>query len=289
MFDFFRKRREFREDRENVFRLLDGYPEYVPPHQGNLDSDIYWTRAQAEENFTFFLGEKGKRIGYLRDYVKNFGINLRFTDEGLKEFSLWFHRYNGHFQYELVENKITNVYPWFLFNPEWQDGLRYLNLIFDISTYIGKYIVYFNPDSDWKLKIGRNTKGNNEDRNFFREYISNKNHLKIGIIRDFYPRNWVDAACMERYGFNYYKKNTNDRWSFWNDPTSLHRFVRCFANPSSNLVDPWYPDGDIAPMKFPASGPSKEQQKFLDRVMADENRYWAAKDAEALRNAGDAK
>lgn len=161
MFDFFWKRRQFREDRDKLFRLLDGYPEYVPPHRGKIDSDIHWTREQAEENFAFFLSEKGKRIEYLRDYVKNFGLDLRFTDAGLKDLSLWFHRYNGHFYYEIKEAKYDYIYPWHIFNPEWRNALRILNLMNDICAYIGDHIVYFNPESEWKLTNGRNTKRNN--------------------------------------------------------------------------------------------------------------------------------
>jgi hypothetical protein len=131
-------------------RKLRGYPLYDVPHK---QSERTMTEAQAQENFSYFMSVRLRRLAYFSGWLKdNFAINATLDGEGLMAVSNWADYYGGGLiQYE---GHVT-LEVWENYQPIWDAAYAGLNVIVDIGIFQGEYLIAKRPKLYWEIYRGR--------------------------------------------------------------------------------------------------------------------------------------
>src|SRR6516165_5085618 len=135
-------------DARRIRKLLEDYPVYHPPFPGDADTLIL---ENGRKNYEYYLENKEKRRDALRAFLSSFDTPLEFTDAGLAAVDTWVERYAGHL---ITQNGSLNARALMYFVREWTGTLRGLNVIWDLGTYAGDFIIKINPECYWMFGDG---------------------------------------------------------------------------------------------------------------------------------------
>lgn len=134
-------------DRRRLWAALSDYPEYAPPHRGKASLK----RAQAEENFDFFMSQRAARLAYLEKFLAGFSVPLRLEPEGLPPLDAWMLRYGG---FLIPPRGYDAIDALECYDPAWTGAYAGIDIIHDVSVFTGEYIIKFNHHARWALFVG---------------------------------------------------------------------------------------------------------------------------------------
>jgi hypothetical protein len=227
-----REPKQIVERRQVLSPALVDYPLYQPPHRQGPNclrrrdnqteeayvSYIYEHVARSDQNFLFFMEQRATRLAALQTFLGKFGVNASLDDTGLASVSAWFPD-NGYALANLRDPRVLQAF--YQMQTPWIEGLRGLNVLFDLGVYFGESLIKKQPRLHWKHTHGssdngvslgtgyeiegfhRKAKGNwldpgarilgccHNDLNelYFYSPIGSKNYdVLVGMVRDFSKR-----------------------------------------------------------------------------------------------------
>ena len=119
-------------------------------------------KREIRANFDYFLEQKAKRLEHLAKYMARFSIALRLERDALPALDGWLYRYGGH----LIPGGGEAVSALADYEPAWDGAFRGLNIVNDISTFAGDYVVSRNPNVRWDVWYGDGSKYDYEEKGF---------------------------------------------------------------------------------------------------------------------------
>jgi hypothetical protein len=143
----------FLYDEFRIRRSLRKYPAYSPPKPGMPALDL--NVLDGEENYKYFIENKGVRINCLAKFLEYFGASISIVDTNIHIVDLWMQRYSG---YLLRENSGANYISSRAFHPAWRGDFAGLNVIWDIGIFAGDCAIRINPNCAWFFNDGRRTR-----------------------------------------------------------------------------------------------------------------------------------
>lgn len=124
-------------------KLLPGYPVYAPVFPGFPATLL---PEQADANFERFMSTRAKRIDQLRDFLGKFHVILETSDTGLRKLDRWIARYGAFLAVQEIGGRSFDT-----FLPAWRDERLGQNVIFDLATFIGEFVIQRNPGLYWEV------------------------------------------------------------------------------------------------------------------------------------------
>jgi hypothetical protein len=155
-----RESKELIERRQALSPALVDYALYQPPHrqgpflrrrhdQTEQDFARYSQEyaAQSEQNFLYFMEQRATRIAALEAFLGNFGVSASLDDAGLASVSAWFSD-NDYALANLRDQTVVQAF--YQMQTPWTEGLRGLNVIFDLGIFLGESLIQKQPRLHWK-------------------------------------------------------------------------------------------------------------------------------------------
>lgn len=134
------------------------YPIYTPPHPA---AERTLSEPEAKENFSYFIETAEYRVQYLSNWLKYyFGIYLDYSKYGLLSMQDWMNMHGG----PLVARNEKILDGYINYDPKWEGDLRSCNIIYDIGTYIGQYLIKKRQFLKWEML--KSTSFESFDRDF---------------------------------------------------------------------------------------------------------------------------
>jgi hypothetical protein len=189
-----REPKELIERRQALSPALVDYPLYQPPHpqgpflrrrqdQAEEDFARYSQEytARSEQNFSFFMEQRPTRLAALQACLSKFGVSASLDDAGLVSLSTWF----ADNDFALVPNlrDQTVVQAFYQMQTPWLEGLRGLNVIFDLGIFLGESLIQKQPRLHWRYIPGLSNHGESFSTGY-----------KIEGFRGKTKVNWLDPA-----------------------------------------------------------------------------------------------
>lgn len=128
--------------RRRLGRAIADYPVYMAPHPGYLPTLL---DEQVEANFAHFMRTREQRIQNVIGFLSDFKIKLDPSLPHTKELDRWIWKY-GAFLTPRETGMAIRTH-----NPVWTGPWRGLNVVFDIATLLGEWIVQRNQNYKWGL------------------------------------------------------------------------------------------------------------------------------------------
>jgi hypothetical protein len=177
--------------------LLD-YPVCDPPHQG---IEMAMSHGQARENFEYFMSERLQRLEYLNTFMSHFGVSLSYTEPAKQQLDRWFWKYGGLLH---VEEKGASAFH--TRNPKWMGNRAGFNIIFDLGTLLGEWVIRENPFLFWEMNTEVPTGARKSDPQFQKPVIGG---LKAPARWRLYPIDNVFKTCRTLWQFSRLWRNRN--------------------------------------------------------------------------------
>ena len=219
-------------DRRRLWTALKDYPEYAPPHRGST----YLKRAQAEENFDFFMSQRATRLAYLEKFLARFSVPLKLEPEGLPPLDAWMLRYGGFLVPPIGYEAIGSLER---YDPAWTAAYAGMNIIHDVSVFAGEYIVKFNPHARWALFVGDGKRGAHEMMGYYHPCIFgiHPHHPGFNDIYPLYVADEIFDCCRgsrRRHEGSYDPSRGKEDWyRYWGDENELVRRLKYWADPEA--------------------------------------------------------
>lgn len=151
---------------------MSSYPIYTPPHRA---AEFTLSEKEASENFSHFIETSDERVNFLTEWLKSyFGVYLDYSKSGILSMQYWINMCGG----SLIGGNRGIWSSYINYAPRWVDDFRSCNIIYDIGTYIGNYLIVKRPFLKWEMIKG--TSFESFDRDF--EYYN-----KPGLVGSYYP------------------------------------------------------------------------------------------------------
>jgi hypothetical protein len=129
-------------------RALRNYPLYDPPHKAE---EYLLSRAQAQENFDYFMRTRQERMAFLMVWLqRNFRVTITMDADGVRALNRWGNKYAGLLQLKDTEGNPTDSF--FTYQPLWVDGNAGCNVLFDTGTLFGEIVIANLPKLHWALE-----------------------------------------------------------------------------------------------------------------------------------------
>lgn len=129
-------------------KVVSDYPVYSPPYPRNHSS---LTLRQAQENFSFFTDQKERRLRRFATFLAEFETAATLDNTGVQQVGRWVHRYGAHL---ITSDRRECPRTYYSFNPPWIGPYQGLNVVWDLATYAGDWIIAKNPFCAWELDLG---------------------------------------------------------------------------------------------------------------------------------------
>jgi hypothetical protein len=219
-------------DRRRLWTALKDYPEYAPPHRGKAKLK----RAQAEENFDFFMSQRATRLAYLEEFLAGFSVPLKLEPEGLPPLDAWMLRYGG---FLIPPRGFEPIGSLERYDPAWTGAHAGMNIIHDVSVFVGEYIVKFNPQARWALFVGDGTRSAREMMGYYHPCLFgiHPHHPRFNDTYPLYVAYEIFRCCEgseSRHDGTYMpSKGKADFYRKWGDENELVRRVKFWADPEA--------------------------------------------------------
>lgn len=157
-----REPKQLVERRQAMSTALLEYPLFEPPHrqgpnvlrrrEGQTEEEhLKYTHefvARSDQNFLYFMEQRATRLAALRAFLGTFGVDASLDDAGLASVSAWFPD-NG---YALVSGLRDHavIQRFYQMQTPWTEGLRGLNVIFDLGIFLGESLIQKQPRLHWE-------------------------------------------------------------------------------------------------------------------------------------------
>ena len=133
------------------------YPVYVSPHRA---AECALSEQMAQENFSHFVETSHDRVAALIEWLRlNFGVLADYSPSGLLSIQKWLNLYGGL----LVYNTKEMMSSYLRYDPKWEREFIGCNIIYDIGTFIGNYLILKRPFLKWEML--KNTSFESFDKN----------------------------------------------------------------------------------------------------------------------------
>jgi hypothetical protein len=131
-----------------LLRAVEGYPIYDPPH---MSAELRMPKAQALENFDYFMRVRLQRLEILRVWMRrNFRFDLTFEPKSAEWLDRWEQKYGAFLVADAAEEfKVFTSYQ-----PPWVGKYASYNVMFDIGIYVGEYVIAKRPNIHWAMYEG---------------------------------------------------------------------------------------------------------------------------------------
>lgn len=123
---------------------LPRYPVFTPP---NTTAERNVSEYLAQENFDYFIATMDSRLENLSRWMMGFSIFLDYSSDSVISLQKWMNRYGGLLAGHGVEYQ--ECYD--NYTPIWTGKFHGLNVIYDIGTYIGNYVINKRKSVSWKM------------------------------------------------------------------------------------------------------------------------------------------
>jgi hypothetical protein len=178
-------------------RALAGYPVYRPPHRGFPG---LMPEQQARENHAFFMAEKAGRVEGLKRLLAPFGVRLGFTGSTKDALDSWLASYAA-FLY-VPEDRCSFL----THEADWVGPRLGLNVILDVSIFIGDFAIHENPALRWDMDANTTPGSTRYDENFQRPALVPAEPVF------FFPRDLIYETytfCNSQCGASYWWKESH--------------------------------------------------------------------------------
>ncbi|GLS23806.1 hypothetical protein GCM10007874_68270 [Labrys miyagiensis] len=142
-------------------RALAGYPPYAPPIKGTV---AYLSTADGKTNFDVLMASKFERLGYLKIFLARQGVRLTSSPESTVDVATWFDRYGGYLL-PYRRNGLLSLWDtksrdhwyrvWTDHAVPWTGRWAGLNVILDITLYLGDRLIAAHPELQWKQYVSK--------------------------------------------------------------------------------------------------------------------------------------
>lgn len=214
-------------DRRKVWDTLPEYPVYSAPFSYGKVWKTIPSRNQIEQNYKYFLLQKADRLKHLAAYLARFSVELRLELGALPALGRWLYRYGGH----LVPDGGDVIFALARYEPAWVGEYHGLNIVNDVATFAGDYIVSKNKGARWDVWYGDGTKLSNEMEGFGMPCIFGLNHFgyrgHFSILREMHR-----CCAIVRYR----SKHGNVPAPPWDKPGEFERLLNHLGD--ANAPDP---------------------------------------------------
>jgi hypothetical protein len=128
-------------------RALQNYPLYDPPHKVE---ERLLSRAQADENFDYFMRVRLQRMADFRAWLRRyFRVTLTPDTRGVKTLSRWGNKYAGLLLQTKPTGGPTDAY--FTYQPSWTGANAGCNVVFDMGITLGEFVIANCPKFYWDV------------------------------------------------------------------------------------------------------------------------------------------
>src|SRR4051812_32360629 len=128
-----------------LWRVMKDYPLYDPPHK--LEERLL-SKAQAAENFDYFMRVRMHRMAYFRDWLRRyFRVRLTPDTKGVKALNRWGNKYAGLLLEAKPNGNPTDTY--FTYKPSWTGENAGCNVLFDMGITLGEFVIANCPRTRW--------------------------------------------------------------------------------------------------------------------------------------------
>ena len=128
-------------------RALSEYPPFDPPQKVE---ERLLSRAEAAENFDYFMRVRLDRLAYFRTWIdQRFGFKISLDESGVRELSHWGNEYAGFLLLKGPDGHPTSSY--FDYDPPWTGENVGLNVLFDMGIALGEAIIANCPKIHWDI------------------------------------------------------------------------------------------------------------------------------------------
>jgi hypothetical protein len=123
---------------------LRNYPLYDPPHK--VEERVL-PKELALENFEYFMRVRERRVQYFRIWLRrNFWTKVQADENGVSALNRWAVGYAGLL---LPDQRRPTAY--FAYDPPWTGEAAGCNVLFDMGTAFGEFIIAHCPKLRWEM------------------------------------------------------------------------------------------------------------------------------------------
>jgi hypothetical protein len=131
------------EQQSRVLDALTDYPPYAPPE---WNPNIQSGEEATNEYRAFFFENRDRRLEALRGFLAKFDVAFSLDDTEAAAVSAWCPLYADLLVDEFTKS-VFDAYHDFAWS--WTGTLLGLNVVFDLSLYVGECILYRNQKLKW--------------------------------------------------------------------------------------------------------------------------------------------
>jgi hypothetical protein len=206
-------------NRRKVWDALADYPIYSPPFRG---THPVLSQSEIKANYDYFLEQKSLRLEYLAKYLARFFVELHLSHEALPDLEKWLYRYGGYLIPGSAMRMALDGY-----GLTWLGEYHGVNIIYDISIFVGDFVVSKNKNARWDVWYGDGGKRDYEKEGFGQPCI-------FGLPHGYKGHYWIVRPILEYCrASNERRKRGRNVLSQWSKPGTLVRMLDYVADPNA--------------------------------------------------------
>src|SRR5689334_15454647 len=198
-----REPKQLVERRQAFAAPLMDYPLYQPPHRQGPNflrhlqdqTEEEYVRyiqefvARSDQNFHYFMEQRAARLAALQAFLGKFGVSAGLDDAGLASVSAWLPDNACALVANLRDEAVVQTF--YQMQTPWSEGLRGLNVLFDLGVFLGECLIKKQPRLHWKYVTGSSDRGESASTGYKIEGFRRK--AKVNWLD---PGQFIFSKCM---------------------------------------------------------------------------------------------